>query len=525
MAIDGFFVKHLVNELKNELLDLRVLKITQIKKDIFLFHFNKSGKKMFLNFKLNSPNASTFITNDIIVNDDNISSGFLSNLKRIFEASFLTNIKQHLNDRVIIFEFTINDFLDGKIKKELVFEIMGRHNNLIVLENNIVIDAYSKKFSENSRSIIPKINFEFFPSNKTVISDIDYHLVNSNTYLSKNYMGFSLLLSKYLFDNNTDPFNTSLNPTLNITQKQFYWFNLFDENDDIISFDTLSNLLAKLVYEGINDYSKQNNFIEKELVKLFKRRANLENDLTLANNDLSLKEIGNLIYSSGKNLNEKHSHLIDFSNNEVKLDSNYTLLENAKRSFKKYQKAVRAIKHINENIDQTYDLEKELLSAKFYLSLDNPNSDEINEALVNLGYKYKRKTNPNKIAKMLLLKFDYLNTIIYVGKNNKQNDYITNKIATNNDYWLHVSNAPGSHVLIKDSNPSDDVLTFAAMLAAYYSTLRDNGKVLVNYTKIKNVKRIPGKPGHMVLIENYETILVKVDEKLINEAHIANKLK
>lgn len=525
MAIDGFFVKHLIDELKESILNLRVLKITQTRKDMFVFHFNKKGQKFYLNFKLNSPNASTFITDELKNEDDNYNTGFITNLKRLFESSFLNNINQHLNDRVIIFEFIINDFLEGKIKRELVFEIMGRHNNLIILENNIVIDAFNKSFNDKSRSIIPKIEFQFFPTNKSLLNEINYNLIDHPLYLSRNYMGFSTLLSKYLYDHKINLFETKVNPTLDTDSKDFYWFNLFNK-ESVKNFTTLSQLFASIIYEPISDYRKQKNFINSELIKVRKRRANLETDLFEANKNIELKNIGNLIYASGKNLNEKYAHIYDFNNNLIELDSKYTLGENAKKAFTKYQKSVRAIKFITENIEKTNDLEQQLLDLEFFLSLENPNINEINEELISLGYKIKQKRiNKNKKDSIELLTYNYLDTTIYVGKNNKQNDYITHKLSHRNDYWLHVEGASGSHVLVKSDNLSDELLYFSAMLAAKYSKLNNLVKIPINYTQIKNLKKIPGKHGSMVSINNYKTIVVTIDDSLINSVVIAKKLK
>lgn len=525
MAIDGFLVKQLIDEFKNELLNLRVLKITQNRKDIIVFHFNKSGKKLYLNFKLNQPYASAFISNELNQNGEPIITGFVSDLKRLFNAAILSNVTQHLNDRVIIFDFTINDFLDGKIKRQLVFELMGRHNNLIILEDNVIFDAFNKNFSEHSRSVIPKLAFSFFPTNKRLADNINYGLVDHPHYLSKNYMGFSPLLSTYLYNNQIDLSKVVINPTYNKDSKEFYWFNLFNESDNIKSFESVSSILDYLAYSNTNDFIKQNNFVDNELVKQRKRRANLEKDLKKANNNLKLQELGNIIYASGKNLNEKHTHITDFNNNVIAIDSKYTLNENAQRAFTKYRKATRAIDHINKNINDTHTLEDQLLEIKFFLSLDNVNIDEINEELVNFGFKIKKPKQRKKQDELQLLKLTYLDTLIYIGKNNKQNDLITHKLSSRNDYWFHVENAPGSHVLVKSNNPSDEIISFAAMLAAKFSTLKDNGKVSVNYTQVRNLKKIPGKPGHMVILNTYKSLTISIDDALIDNVFIANKLK
>lgn len=524
MAIDGFFIKHLINELNEKLINLRVLKISQVKKDIFIFHFNKSGEKIFLNMKVNSPNSSVFLTDHLKESDKNYNTGLILNLKRLLESSILTNIKQHSNDRVLIIEFTTNDFLVGKIKREIIFEIMGRYNNLILTENNIIIDAYNKAFNANARSIIPKGEFSFFHTNKIELDKIDYTNVLDANYLSKNFVGYSKLLSEYLYRHKTDVNEISVEPTLNLDTNKYYWFNLFSNDNKIIKFNSLSKLFEKLVYEPSYDYTLQNNFINKQLIRLNKRLDNLENDLVKAKDNLGLKDIGNLIYASGLNLDQKYSSIKDFSNNSVALDANYTLKENAQRAFKKYSKASRAITFINENIDTTKEDINELLTIQFHLTLDDVTISEINQDLVRFGFKNKQRINPNKRDTLKLLKINYLDTIIYVGKNNKQNDYITHSLSSHNDLWLHAEKAPGSHVLIKDNNPSDKVLEFAAMLAAKYSTLKLNHKVNVNYTQIRNLKKIPKKPGHMVSMKSFNTITIIVDDKLINDVLIANKL-
>src|SRR5690554_4633801 len=142
MALDGFFINKLVIEVKNEIEMSRLEKISQVDKDIFVFSLYLKGKRNYLWIKLNSPNASFFITNSITNNE--MRSHFLDILKFNLNKMILSSIKQVKNDRVIIFEFTGTDLLKGRITKKLVLELMGRYNNLILIEDDYIIDAYHK---------------------------------------------------------------------------------------------------------------------------------------------------------------------------------------------------------------------------------------------------------------------------------------------------------------------------------------------------------------------------------------------
>src|SRR5690554_644918 len=162
MAIDGFLIKNLINEVKDEIIDNRLECLFQPLDDVFYASFYYRGKRRYLNFKLKPPYACFFLSEEII-NSNNIQSNFLQTLKRQLEGYILKDIKQHLNDRVVIFEFEGVDLIEGLVKKQLILELMGRYNNLILLKDNIIIDAFIKNVSTTSRSIANKINYEFFP--------------------------------------------------------------------------------------------------------------------------------------------------------------------------------------------------------------------------------------------------------------------------------------------------------------------------------------------------------------------------
>ena len=119
-----------------------------------------------------------------------------------------------------------------------------------------------------------------------------------------------------------------------------------------------------------------------------------------------------------------------------------------------------------------------------------------------------------------LLTYIVNDTFISVGKNNIQNEYITHTLAKPNDLWFHVKGAPGSHVIIKDKIPTEDDIRLAANLAAYYSEFRYSSSVPVDYTKIKNIKKIPGRRSCFVTYTHEHTIYIDPDINIINNMEV-----
>jgi predicted ribosome quality control (RQC) complex YloA/Tae2 family protein len=100
-----------------------------------------------------------------------------------------------------------------------------------------------------------------------------------------------------------------------------------------------------------------------------------------------------------------------------------------------------------------------------------------------------------------------------IGKNNLQNEYVTNVYAQKEDYWFHVKDAPGAHVVVNAKTLTEPILRKAAMLAAYYSSLRFSSSIPVDYTKIKYIKKIPGVAGYKVTYQKQQTIYIDIDEQ------------
>ena len=199
---------------------------------------------------------------------------------------------------------------------------------------------------------------------------------------------------------------------------------------------------------------------------------------------------------------------------EISLRPNLTPSENAQKYFKKYNKLKNAGEEISKqmviNIQEKDYLENTLLSIE---NCDDAKElKEIREELIREGYikSYKMPKKDNKPGTDMRKYISCEGNMIIVGKNNKQNDYLTLRLADNEDYWFHTKDIPGSHVLIKSAGKkvTDEELLEAGILAAYYSKARMSANVPVDYTMKKNVKKPSGaKPG-MVIYEKNKTLYV-----------------
>lgn len=203
----------------------------------------------------------------------------------------------------------------------------------------------------------------------------------------------------------------------------------------------------------------------------------------------------------------------------IELDPSLSASQNAQKLFKKYNKARDSLKSIKNQIELTREELNYLTSVKTALEHSETLSDleEIKSELEETGYlktKDEARANPKdrKSSRQLLRLLSGDGLEILIGKNNKQNDYLTMRLAKDNDLWLHVKDAAGSHVIVKappDGEIPETTLEEAAQLAAYFSEARHSSKVAVDYTKRKYVTKPPkARPG-FVVYRNHKTILVK----------------
>jgi predicted ribosome quality control (RQC) complex YloA/Tae2 family protein len=514
MIIDGAFIHALVKELNTKLNKARLEKISHVTSESFLFQFYFKCEKYKLVIDLNANFFSAYLSDKKAPNKDH--SQFLLTLKKQLEGGILEDIEQYQTDRVILFHFTVYDFIDGPIKKTLVFEAMGKHSNLILIHDDKIVDTFKKMFFETGRQLIPGATFEFFPTDKKPFSHIDYHDIDTPKAISSTYMGISMKLSSYLFEHHKQIHELPISPTKDITKNTGYFFDIFPDDHQKKYYDSLSLLCDD--QEIVNTQYKQSYelFIQKQIERYNRKLGQLELSLEKTQSQLHDKTYGDLIYQSGENLNHKQS-MINVYGEEIILDPTLTLNENAQKYYKSYQKAKRGLTHLDEQISETKALLELFEEFKTYLSFASQDDiADFENDLIPYGYKAKKKQTLKKKQKPNIIKINDEDATYIIGKNSLQNQYVTHELARQEDYFFHVKDAPGSHLIVKSDGLNEKIIRKASILAAYFSSLRYSSSIPVDYTQIKNVKKIPKVPGYKVILKNQKTMFIDIDKDLIN---------
>lgn len=554
MAFDGFFVRKLVEEFNESILYSRINKINNLSNDEFIFSIRK-GKNLKLYVSANSSASRIQLTNNSYENPQT-PSNFCSVLRKYLMGGIIEEINQINNDRIIKFKIKNFDELGYEKYYFLITELMGKHSNIILTNSdNIIIESLKNSYSlEFSRSTISNMEYVLPPTVKKYnpFNFSEYYDLkcdnNDKKFLIKNFYGVSSVLNNYFLNKEENVlesfkefcsnFSSYNEPTLlkNSNKNDFYYFDIIS-NKDNIKFDSLSRLLDFYYMDIQKESSNKNtekelfNFIKNKLSRLNKKLKILNKELIEAKEKDDFKLKGQLlisnIYLFKNNIPEVVTLQNFYSENlediSIELDPNISIEKNSEKYFELYKKNKRIIENLYEQIDIT----KKDISYFETLSFQIENAGktdllEIKEELINSGYlkKDKNKKNTKRKNNYLIIKYNGID--IYVGKNNIQNDTITNKLARRDYLWFHAKDIPGSHVVIFDNNPDEETKRVASMLAGYFSKFKNENYVSVDSTLIKNVKKISGaKPG-MVTYTDQKTVKQKIDKIFINELLVNN---
>ena len=514
MIIDGLFIYHLIKELNQSLSDARLEKIYQTKNTDFLFVFYRQGQRYFLELSLNPQNIGLFLTNNPHIERE--TSQFLITLKKHLESAILKDITQHETDRVIIFNFITYDFIEGPIPIKLILELMGRHSNLLLVKDEKLIESYKKMFFEEGRQLIPQAQFEFFPTDKKPFTEMTMDDIDLPKLIVNRYMGISPSLAEYIYEHPMIPLNVPFRPTRIKGTQKAYIADIFPDDKEKIYYQTIAELFLSRETIKQKSTSSHQIFIERQLQKYQKKKELIELSLVESKENQSIKEKADLIYQSSIPLTEKRSS-ISVYDQDIILDPNLTLNENAQKFYREYQKSKRAIIHQTEQLQLTKDLIDTFLTFETYFNISKPDQlADLEEELKLYGYQSKKKVVKKKKHDVpKLSKITDQDATYFIGKNSVQNDYLVHQIAQKEDYWFHVKDAPGGHIILQTKSLTEDVIRKAAKLAALYSNLRYSSSIPIDYTQIKFLRKIPGKPGFNVTYKSYQTIYIDLDETFI----------
>ena len=561
MSYDGLFTHAMVNELKEKILGGRVSKVHQPYKNELVLRIRANRKNHHLLLSAHPQYARVQLT-DIGYENPQQAPQFCMVLRKYIENSTLIDIQQVENDRVIEFTFTGRDELGDEQHYHLIAEIMGRHSNvLLVNKDEMKIHEAIRHIppSLNSyRTLLPGAEYKPAPAQDNVnpFEYTDKVTIDGETekdrirFIQSFFQGFGRDSAKevlYQIEKQTDKRATEvfqsfinkfrehdLEPTLTANGNLAGFTPLDFESIDgeKKSFETLSELLDEFyenkaerdrVHQQSNDLSQLlNNERKKNANKLKK----LQKDYMETDRADEYRIKGEVL-TAYMHLVEQGQKMIELENfyedNQlitIELDPQKSPAENAQWYFSRYQKMKNRKMHLAEQIPQTnqeIDYIDSLLAQLEIASSDD--IDEIREELRDEGYLKKQRGGKKKKKKNVGPEKYYATdgTLIYVGKNNNQNDQLTMKTAHKTDWWLHTKDIPGSHVVIRSDNPSEETIEEAAILAAYFSKYRMSSSVPVDYTQIKHVNKPNGaKPGY-VIYDNQNTVFVTPDKKLIKQ--------
>ncbi|MDD7754739.1 MAG: NFACT RNA binding domain-containing protein [Clostridiales bacterium] len=582
MALDGLVIHSLAHELTTKLVGGKIDRVHQPENDELVLYIRNNKENFKLVLSSSASNPRIYIANDYKKENPIKAPMFCMLFRKYIQGGIITEISQINFERIIKISVESFDELKEKTTKDIYIEIMGRHSNIILVQNSKIIDSIKRIPPSVSRvrQLLPNMTYELPPA-QDKINPIKGTSIKSFINILREFDGpiYKGIYSKFLGispsvakeichranlnpnDNGNDKTRDELSVLYrifsdlftNIKKDEYNPCIVIDENvDKVIDFSCINlsyldgNKFIKndSISQIIEDYYKTKDFKERvhqrtadlrksisiKLERLYHKQKKIEKELRDADNADEFKVKGELltsyIYMIQKGMESVEvANFYDpnYSNIRIALNKNLTPSENAQKYFKKYNKLKTAkieltsqIAICNEEIEY---LENIMLGIENCENLEELN--DIKDELIKLGYakapfRYKAKKDIDPTTKPNQFTSSDGFTIL-VGKNNKQNDYLTLRIADPEDLWMHTKNIPGSHVIIKCAGKEvpDNTLLEAATLAAYFSKARLSSQVPVDYTMKKHVKKPSGSKPGMVIYETNSTIYVTPTEELV----------
>ena len=545
MSFDGFFLHHMVEELRAELLNGRIQKINQpFDQELVLqIRSNRQSHRLLLSAH---PVFGRIQLTETTFENPAQPSTFIMVLRKYLQGAVIESIEQIENDRIVEITVSNKNEIGDDIQATLIIEIMGKHSNILLVDksSNKVLEVIKHiGFSQNSyRTLLPGATYIAPPSTEalnpfTIKDEKLFEILQTQELTAKNLQSLfqglgrdtAIELENLLTDDRLskfrDFFKQETNPCL--TDKSFSCVPFSTKIEG--HFSSLSQLLDVFYKDKAErDRVKQQaseliRRVENELQKNRQKLKKQEKELQATENAEEFRQKGELLTTFLHQVpNDQDQVVLDnyYTNQPITiaLDKALTPNQNAQKYFKRYQKLKEAVKYLTELIEETKSTILYLESVETVLNQAGLDEiAEIREELIQTGFirrRQREKIQKRKKPEKYLASDG--KTIILVGRNNLQNDELTFKMARKEELWFHAKNIPGSHVVISGNlNPSDEVKTDAAELAAYYSKGRLSNLVQVDMIEVKKLnKPTGGKPG-FVTYTGQKTLRVTPDSEKI----------
>ena len=582
MALDGISIHALVHEFNETFLNGKINKISQPENEELLITINTQNGNKRLLISANASLPFMYITDENKTAPAQ-APGFCMLLRKHIGAGRIIEISQMGMERAVRFKIQHLNEMGDITYKYLYIEIMGKHSNIIFCnEDNMILDSIKHIPSSVSsvREVLPGRDY-FIPTQEGKTNPLESSEDSfKNTVLKRSESVFRALMSSYigisptianeicfragidsdascasLFDEHKDKLWNNFTGLMDDIRNDNYSYNIIVDGAngkpieyapvnltmyqdmEAKSFQTMSEVLIEF-YAKRNQYTniRQKSSDLRKIITNHIERASKKLDLQLKQQKDTEKRdkykiYGEMLHTYGYEAKPKDKSItvINYYDNKeltIPLDPNLSATENAKKYFDKYAKLKRTAEALNIYIEQSKQELELLQSIEAALNIAENENDlaEIRRELSDHGFIKKHSGNKKeKIKKSKPLHFvDDNGFDIYVGKNNYQNDELTFKFATGNDWWFHTKKIHGSHVIVKANGKElpDSTYEYAAELAAYYSSGRDSQKVEIDYLQKKNVKKpASAVAGFVVYYTNYSLMATPTLEhvKLISQ--------
>ena len=567
MSFDGFFLHHMVQELKAELLSGRIQKINQpFEQELVLqIRGNRKNQKLLLSAHSVFGRIQRTQTN---FENPAFPNTFIMVMRKYLQGAVIEGIEQMENDRILEIRVSNKNEIGDAISVSLMIEIMGKHSNIIFCDDKgMILDSIKHVSSHMSsvREVLPGREY-FIPKTQdkldplTVSEEEFYDVVcrkpcNVSRAVYSSLTGISPVVAEEIcFRASIDGSDAA--QSLDEAARVHLYHTFRRLMDQVVEGDFSPNIVYRgeepveygvfafqqygpeyhsVEFESVSQMLETYYATKNTLTRIHQKSSDLRRIVQTAlernRKKLSLQEkqmkdtakkekykvYGELINTYGYGLEDgcKSFKALNYYTNEeitIPLDPTMTPAENSKKYFDKYGKLKRTEEALTEQIADTRSEIEHLESVSNALDIALAESDlaQIKEELMEYGYikkHYDRRKGQKAQSKSK--PFHYVTEDgydIYVGKNNFQNDELTFKFATGNDWWFHAKKMAGSHVVVKskDGELPDHIFEIAGQLAAYYSKGRTAPKVEIDYIQKKQVKKPAGaKPGFVVYYTNY----------------------
>ena len=545
MSFDGFFLHHMVEELRRELVNGRIQKINQPFEQELVLQIRSNRQSHRLLLSAHPVFGRIQLTQTTFENPAQPST-FIMVLRKYLQGALIESIEQVENDRIVEMTVSNKNEIGDHIQATLIIEIMGKHSNILLVDKSshkILEVIKHVGFSQNSyRTLLPGSTYIAPPSTEslnpfTIKDEKLFEILQTQETRAKNlqslFQGMGrdtanelerILVSDKLstfrnfFNQETKPCltETSFSPVPFANQVGEPFTSLSDLLDtyykDKAERDRVKQQASELIRRVENELQKNRHKLKKQ-----------EKELLATDNAEEFRQKGELLTTFLHQVpNDQDQVILDnyYTNQPITiaLDKALTPNQNAQRYFKRYQKLKEAVKYLTDLIEETKATILYLESVETVLNQAGLEEiAEICEELIQTGFirrRQREKIQKRKKPEQYLASDG--KTIIYVGRNNLQNEELTFKMARKEELWFHAKDIPGSHVVISGNlAPSDEVKTDAAELAAYFSQGRLSNLVQVDMIEVKKLnKPTGGKPG-FVTYTGQKTLRVTPDPEKI----------